>query len=76
MGLAAYPHPFRFCSEAGKTDFLYAGIGVDSEGLDEDRMLKLIEQVKSKVPGIETTKRVTLWPWMMPGSKIPIQPSA
>ncbi|KAL6818735.1 hypothetical protein GGI42DRAFT_310595 [Trichoderma sp. SZMC 28013] len=31
-----------------------------------------MEKVKLTVPGIETTKRVTLWPWMMPGSKFPI----
>ncbi|KAL7787998.1 hypothetical protein V8C43DRAFT_288031 [Trichoderma afarasin] len=51
---------FSLLLRGRRNRFLYAGIGLDSEGLDEDRMLKLMEQVKSKVPGIETIKRVTL----------------
>ncbi|KAL7960098.1 hypothetical protein V8C34DRAFT_321897 [Trichoderma compactum] len=70
--LAEFPHLLRFTSRAMETHLLSAGwLDIDETALDQQRILELLDQVKSVVPGIPPDLRLTIMPWQMPGTKMP-----
>jgi hypothetical protein len=71
MGLAEYPHPFRFVNRAMESDLVNQGIGVDAEKLDEERAYALMSQITTRVPLMDTVERVSVMPHSMPGSRMP-----
>ncbi|KAF3067890.1 hypothetical protein CFAM422_008569 [Trichoderma lentiforme] len=71
MELADYPHPFTFIHRALQSDMVNGAMGVGPESIDEERVLKLLENVKSNVPGISVQSRLLILPFQMPGSKMP-----
>ncbi|KAK0760989.1 LOW QUALITY PROTEIN: hypothetical protein N5P37_005930, partial [Trichoderma harzianum] len=70
MGLMEYPHPFRFCQRALETD-IAAGLAAHLDLVDDEKLYEMRRGIESTVPNIKTTDRLEIFPWMIPGSKLP-----
>ncbi|PTB67150.1 hypothetical protein BBK36DRAFT_1140900 [Trichoderma citrinoviride] len=72
MGLAEFPHPFRFVREAVDQDKRILKMQ-DLPSLDQDRVRELIEKTRlrpelaGKVPGLSHHTRVNIFPENIPG---------
>ncbi|PTB68556.1 hypothetical protein BBK36DRAFT_1112708, partial [Trichoderma citrinoviride] len=71
MGLSEFPHPFRFMSQAVKSDMDNEAIGIDPDSIDQGRVYSLIARARSRVPLMDATHRVEIMPCHMPGSMMP-----
>lgn len=71
MGLSEFPHPFRFMSQAIKSDMDKEAIGIDPESIDQGRVYSLIAKAKSRIPLMDATYRLEIMPCYMPGSRMP-----
>ncbi|KAL6864047.1 hypothetical protein J3F83DRAFT_185961 [Trichoderma novae-zelandiae] len=71
MGLSEFPHPFRFMSQAIKSDMDNEAIGVDPDSIDQGRAYSLIAKAKSRIPLAGAAHRVEIMPCYMPGSAMP-----
>ncbi|KAL7943390.1 hypothetical protein V8C42DRAFT_359104 [Trichoderma barbatum] len=74
MALAEFVHPFRFISKAVETDLannVNAGMEVEANDIDQDEVLELLTQAQSMHPGISPYTRVSVFPYMLPGSDLP-----
>lgn len=71
MGLSEFPHPFRFMSQALKSDMDKEAIGIDPDSIDQARVYSLIAKAKSRIPLMDATHRIEIMPCYMPGSKMP-----
>lgn len=71
MGLAKYPHPFRFVQRALETDLHNEGMGVDMESIDQERVSVLMNQATTRVSFLDARERVKILPSAMPGTRMP-----
>lgn len=49
MGIAEYPHLFRFAAKAAESDLFHACLTVDCECLDQEMVIQLLKQTRSTV---------------------------
>ncbi|KAL7814483.1 hypothetical protein V8C26DRAFT_421419 [Trichoderma gracile] len=71
MGLSEFPHPFRFMSQAVKSDMDKEAIGINPDSIDQARVFALIAKAKSRIPLVEASHRIEIMPCYMPGSTMP-----
>jgi hypothetical protein len=76
MRLAEFVHPFRFIKKASETDFSNMGrdMVVPDDDIDGTRVEMLMKSVISRCSFIKPSYRISLYPCMLPGTKIsPLQ---